>query len=471
MSIRHRLREHARDWPGYVAGYRLDGTELTFSDVDGLAEPLRALLPSRLQRVLVRGPNTLETLALLYALWEQDVSTALVSSVLPDEELDRRAEELGVDAVVDAVGELKVHPSGGARDVEDDEMVIIFTSGSTGRPKGAILTTAAIETSLGHVAAGSRVPIEGRPPEAPARGPYLVMSMLAHIQGLLGALASWHLGQPLLMLPKFDAERVVALAQRFDIRTLRLAPPMLYDILRTDASDLGGVRAVTCGSAALAEPLRLQFEDRFGIPVLATYGQTEFAGGIAFERIDDVRAGRRANGSVGRVAPGVDVQIRDDHGREVPIGAEGRIWARSQSSMRRYAHDAGSADTDGFRDTGDLGHLDEAGFLFVHGRADDVIICGGFNVYPAMVEAELLARPDIADAVVVPAEDERLGAVPVAIVVATGDQHVDEEATIAALRETLSPYELPRRLHVIDELPRTAGGKVDRRAARSLVAR
>lgn len=220
-------------------------------------------------------------------------------------------------------------------------------------------------------------------------------------------------------------------------------------------------------NGAAPEETARRFEERYGVPILRNYGQTEFIGAIAFERYEDVKAGLRPPGSVGRIAPGIEVSIRDAEGTEVPDGEVGEIWARGSSQMSGYLDPSGQAQgrpDDGFIGTGDLGIVHEGGFLSVVGRVRDVIICGGFNIYPAQVEAALNRVPGVAESVVAALPDDRLGEIPVALVVGDGSVTLDGSALREALRTQMAPYEVPRRVDVVDVLPRTPNGKLDRPA-------
>jgi acyl-CoA synthetase (AMP-forming)/AMP-acid ligase II len=291
--------------------------------------------------------------------------------------------------------------------------------------------------------------------------------------GALGLLSGWYLGKPLLLVKKFDAAVALRLIDEVGVTNLKLTPTMVYDLLHwPDQRDLGSVRSVTVGSAAVPESTRVGFEERYGIPVLQNYGQTEFAGAIAFERYADVKAGRRPAGTVGRVAPNVEVRIVKTDGQVAEPGEAGEIWARGGGAMKGYIGSDGVAvesATQGWLATGDLGTLDSDGFVAILGRVRDVINCGGFNVYPAVVEAALNKLDGVIDSVVAGISDPRLGEVAVAAIVAGPD--VPTLDTIRTkLRDELAAYELPRRLLVLDALPRTANGKVDRPAVSALAA-
>jgi fatty-acyl-CoA synthase/O-succinylbenzoic acid--CoA ligase len=458
--------------PALVAGYGRDDVPVTFAALAAHAAEVAALIPNRARRVALSLPNSLEGVSAIAAVWASGASAVLMSDVLPTLEADRRAIEVGADVMLRRehgrwLSAAVARPTPWEGRVLADELVVIFTSGTTGRPKGVSKSDGAIGSMVA-TAAQISGPDLGRWPTEPPRQPYLVMSPLSHLQGLLGSLIAGQRGQPLLVMEKFDADRVFEIVNKFDIRTLRLGPAMVYDLTTKAAGrTLGGVRAVTVGTAELPDHLRLRFETCFGVPALQTYGQTE-TGTIAFERYNDVMANRRPPGSVGRLAPDVDVRIVGDDGDPRPTGEVGEVYARGPEAMSGYVDGDGSvASLHGFIATGDLGYLDEDGFLCLSGRLNDTIICGGFNVYPAVVEAALYQVASIREAVVVGIPDERLGEIPVAVVTLMDGSSLEEEAVLAVVREHLSPYELPRRMEVVSSLPRTTNGKLNREEVRA----
>jgi long-chain acyl-CoA synthetase len=282
---------------------------------------------------------------------------------------------------------------------------------------------------------------------------------------VLGVISGWYTGKPLLIVPRFDAGVALRLVDEFAVNVLKLTPAMVFDLARWPGQrDLGGVRSVTVGTAPIPDRTREEFEKRYGLPVLRNYGQTEFSGAIAFERYDDVVAGRRPRGTAGRIAPGVEVRIVGPDGTDRGPDEAGEIVARGGGSMAGYLGPDGRPappGPQGWVHTGDLGRVDEDGFVFILGRVREMILCGGFNVYPAVVEAAINKLPGIIDSCVAGIDDERLGEVPVAVVVADGElPPLDELRT--ALREELAPYEIPRRVVRVPALPRTPNGKPDR---------
>jgi long-chain acyl-CoA synthetase len=462
--LRHLVARVAAAVPDAPAVQGLDGSVVTFADLAARADGLAAQIPPGARRVAVAMANDVESIARLTAVWSRGASAVLLGALLPDAEAQRRVQESHSDAVLGRDG-LVPDLAPGESPADDDEALVVFTSGTTGRPKGAVLSFAALSRSLLGIARGSGLPDVGRLPAAPARLASPVFTPTAHMGGTLAVLSTWYTGKPVLLVPKFDVGVALRLVDEFGVNVLKLTPAMVYDLAHLpEQRSLSGVRSVTVGTAGIPDATREAFEERYGIPVLRNYGQTEFSGAIAFERIEDVRAGRRPPATVGRVAPGVEVRIVDPEDRDLPAGEPGEIVARGGGSMTGYLGPDGrpvSPGPQGWLHTGDLGVLDGDGFLSVLGRVREMILCGGFNVYPAVVEAAINRLPFVVDSAVAGAPDPRLGEVPVAVVVPAGDAPTLEEFR-AALREELAPYEIPRRVVFDPALPRTENGKIDR---------
>jgi len=447
----------------------VDGVDYTFGRIDQAAAELAALLAPG-TRVLARLGNDAASIVAIHAAWRAGCSIVSASTMVPRAEVDRRISETGVSAVLDPVGaeglRVDITDTGVRQPAPAGEAVVMFTSGTTGTPKGASLTFAALRGSLAGIAMGNGLPDDGRGPAQPARGPRIVVVPIAHMGGFLGVLTAWWLGKPALLVQKFSAERVFDLASQYRLGVLGLTPAMVWELAQDGSGRaLPGVDSVIVGTAAIPEATRLAFEKKYGVPVLRNYGQTEFAGAIAFERPEDLAAGRRPDGTVGRVAPGVEVAILDADGSQLPTGEVGEIAARAASAMSGYLGTDGTPDRiDEWLRTGDLGRLDADGFLFVVGRVRDMIVCGGFNIYPAQVEAALNELPEIADSAVAGIADERLGEIPVAALVLNSGAEISPDSVRDALRSRLAAYELPRHVVFVEAIPRHQTGKVDRDA-------
>jgi acyl-CoA synthetase (AMP-forming)/AMP-acid ligase II len=382
----------------------------------------------------------------------------------------------GVPQVVRIDAEGRLEGAGDAGDTDwdadavtlpppDDLALAIFTSGTTGAAKGVTHTHGDIVAAARRVAAAYARSSDYRPDPAPAhRTPGVVFNPFGHLAGYSRLAFRMWIGRPTVIVPKFSVGAVRALLTRFEMDALQLTPTMIHMLATTDETlDLAGVKYVTSGTAPLSVATRETFEARYGVPVMQAYGSSE-VGAVAQERYDDVVAGRRGPGSVGRLAAGVEVKIRhlDD---DRPDG-EGEILVRTDEVSREFiGGERVPIDDEGWFATGDVGRLDD-GILYITGRVQEKIIVGGFNVYPAEVEDAARRSTLVRDAVVVGVPEDRLGEIPVAGIVWAGER--DEAALLDELRAALAHYKVPRALFPLDAVPLTPREKVDRRRAAEL---
>ncbi|HWN33660.1 MAG TPA: fatty acid--CoA ligase family protein, partial [Pseudonocardia sp.] len=360
--------------------------------------------------------------------------------------------------------------SGGYRppagDVGGEPALVLLTSGSTGEPKGVVLSHDNAWSNLRATVSAFRRDTGPTPLADPGKPPNLIANPLSHTAGVVRLLFALYVGRSVALLRKFEGRTAKRLLDRHGIDNLTINPAMLRILLDTlePGEDLGAVRYVSSGTAPLTPALREEFEARFGVPVLQAYGQTEAFGGISIESARDVLAGRRRPGSVGRPLPGVQLRLVTADGAEAATGEEGEIRVRSRSATVGYLGAAADSplDAEGWLRTGDLGRLDEDGYLYLTGRLKNIIIRGGFNVVPEEVEAALADDPSVREAVVLGVPDERLGELPVALVVGDPAAPPTAEAVLARVRPRLAPYKRPHRVFLLAELPRVPNGKVDR---------
>ncbi|HVW42913.1 MAG TPA: long-chain fatty acid--CoA ligase [Amycolatopsis sp.] len=329
--------------------------------------------------------------------------------------------------------------------------VEMLTSGTTGPPKRVLLADRQVDTAL---ASGGQTPKDGR---LLSRSASLVATPLVHIGGLWGVLSCFYAGRRLVLMPKFELDAWVSAVERHRIRAAGLVPAALRSVLDADvpAEKLSSLQVVTSGTTACPPELATEFQRRYGIRVLMTYGATEFAGAVAgwtlplHERWWDTKAG-----STGRAFPGIELRVTGDDGDELPAGRTGRLEVRTAQS----AAGAGK-----WVRTSDLARIDDDEFVWIAGRADDVIVRGGFKIQPETVKRVLESHPAVREAAVAGLPDERLGAVPVAAVeVHTGAPVPDVDELKALCRQQLTPYEVPKHVVVVDTLPRTPSMKVSR---------
>jgi acyl-CoA synthetase (AMP-forming)/AMP-acid ligase II len=444
-------------------------------------------------RVVVRIGNDERFLPALAATWLRRAAALPMHPAAPVDEVSRVVGALGAAAVVcDAADPIlsasltvpvlsmdHVSAAGPSSRVElpvptdvagSDPALVLLTSGSTGAPKGVLLTHDNAWSNLRATVSAFRSDASPSPLPAERKPPNLIANPLSHTAGIVRLLFALYVGRDIVLLRKFSGAVAKRLVDEHGIDQLTLNPAMLRMLLdETQPGDtLGNVRYVSSGTAPLTQALREQFEQRFDVPVLQAYGQTEAFGGIAIESVKEVLAGRRRPGSVGRPLPGVELRLVTPDGADAPPGESGEIWVRSKSAMAGYltSADAGATQSGDWLRTGDLGRLDEEGYLYITGRLKNIIICGGFNITPEEVEAALEDDDRVVEAIVVSWPDERLGEIPVAVVESSAEP-ADILATVAP---RLTAYKRPRRLFRVPVLPRVPNGKVDRRAVDLLVA-
>jgi long-chain acyl-CoA synthetase len=346
---------------------------------------------------------------------------------------------------------------------DDDLAALLYTGGTTGRAKGVVLSHGGLRDI-----AAARAQVFSRSGAVDL----LLPLPLSHVYGLLNAVTRMQLAEPgfVVLQRRFDAAQWLGLAAGLRPQAGALVPSMLQLLLRQDleAADLESLRYLTTGGAPLAVAVREEFERRVpGVRVCDGYGCTEVTSTATMNPYDAPRSG-----SVGLPLPGVSVRVVDELGEPVPTGSDGEVCVRSAGVMQGYWQDPAAtaqAVRDGWMHTGDVGHLDEDGYLYVVDRIKDLIIRGGFNVYPRDVEDVLLAHPSVATAAVVGRPDDLLGEEVVAYVSLTGPP-VPTEELVAWCRERLGRHKHPREVHVLPAVPLTSVGKTDRKVLRRLAA-
>jgi acyl-CoA synthetase (AMP-forming)/AMP-acid ligase II len=348
----------------------------------------------------------------------------------------------------------------------DDVADIVFTSGTTGVPKGAMLTHAAsIRTYLSWT--------DGIGLRSTDR--FLVVFPYFQTSGLkAGILACVRRGAANVPQAVFDVADVARRIALHDITVVPGAPTMFQDMIgaaRESGLNLASLRiAVTGGATTPVEVIR-QMHDELRLETIVTaYGLTETTGAVSMNRHDDP-LGQIAT-TVGRPLPGVEVRIVDDGGRDVAVGEPGEILVRGFNVMRGYLDDAAATaatiDADGWLRTGDVGTHDSGGVLRITDRKKDMVIVGGFNVYPAEVENVLVGHPAVAQVAVVGVPHERLGEVCAAFVIPRAGRVVDADEVVAWCRERMANYKAPRHVTTVDAFPLNPMGKVQKFRLREL---
>ncbi len=337
-----------------------------------------------------------------------------------------------------------------------DVAFVTWTSGTTGTPKPILQTHSGYLEILDRVLGSLR-----RGPSARRPSPNLVPVSLALNAGIYNLLFGLRAGAAVVLMGRFTPAEFAQLVERYQIRSTVL-PPAAMTML-TDASDIDGlpplkyVRSITAPLSPLAAR---RFMDRFGVIVLNGYGQAEIGEVIGWTAAD-AKAHPEKLGAAGRAHEGVAIKVVDSSGHVVAVGQPGELLVRPPRMAAGYAGGASMADridTDGFVRTGDYAVVDSDDFVWIEGRATDLINRGGNKVFPDQVEEVLMLAPGVRDAAVVGVPDARLGEVPVAFVV--GDA---SDADLEALcREHLVPYKIPVAFHRVESLPRSEVGKLMR---------
>ncbi|HEX3923116.1 MAG TPA: class I adenylate-forming enzyme family protein [Streptosporangiaceae bacterium] len=345
-------------------------------------------------------------------------------------------------------------PSPSLRD-PGDVAVLMMTSGTTGRPKRVELTYDRMTAAF---RAAGLVFDEAHEPHLRSRTDILWAS-LAHISGMYFTVAHVVEGRSVALLEKFEVGAWAELVTRHRPGYVRLAPTALRMVLQAGvpANTFDSVRAVGSGTAPLPPELAEEFEERYGIPVLGTYGATEFAGAIAGWTLKDKKHwGPRKRGSVGRAHHGIELRIVDpDTGAVLPAGRAGLLEARGGQLP---------GEEGAWLRTTDLATIDDDAFLFIRGRADDAINRGGFKIPPSVIEDALAAHPAVDEASAVALPDARLGQVPAVAVTLIGP--ATEEELMRYLASRLTRYQRPVAIRVVDQLPRTPSLKISRALVR-----
>ncbi len=334
----------------------------------------------------------------------------------------------------------------------DDPAAIVYTSGTTGRSKGAILTHNNFTANAVNLLTCWRITDDDR---------YLAVLPLFHVHGLGNGVHVWLAsGCRMRLVERFEAARAADLFETFK-PTLFFGVPTIYIRLLDLPGDLARrigarMRLFVSGSAPLPAHILEAFREKFGHTILERYGMSE-----TLMNISNPYEGERRPGSVGSPLPGVSVKLLDAEGQQVSDGEVGEIYVRGPNVFPGYWADHGDGPiADGWFRTGDLAERSPDGYYTLRGRRTDLIISGGFNIYPREIEDLLLEQPGVREAVICGVPDERRGEVPVAYIVA--DSEFDGDVIAEACRRSLASFKIPRAFIRIEAVPRNAMGKVQK---------
>lgn len=414
-------------------------------------------------------PNQTEFVVAMFAAWHLGAAVTPINPALTPKEASHQIVDSRTKLLINSTGEAVVAgvttlPATALRDgprhegkpVDDPSALalLIYTSGTTGLPKGVMLDHANIEamTQMGR---------EGL--QITSADHSLLILPLFHVNGIVVS----------VLTPLASGARVT-IRRRFDIETFfsdieRLRPtffsavPTIYTMLGALPADVrpdvSSLRYGVCGAAPASAELLTGFEARYGFPLVEAYGLSEGTCGSTLNPVDGVRKA----GTVGLPLPGQKIAISDAKGAHLPIGSTGEVLVAGPNVMRGYLNQPeATAKTiiEGWLHTGDIGRIDEDGYLSIVGRLKEMIIRGGENIYPKEIEDVLVEHPGVLEAAVVGAPDQRLGEIVIAFVSFRPGATLTVEALNAHCSSRLARHKLPAAIRIIDSLPKNAVGKV-----------
>lgn len=349
----------------------------------------------------------------------------------------------------------------------EDPAMIIYTSGTTGEPKGVILTHKGV-TNNGRFLFQRLNPPQGKP--------VITSVPLFHVGGCVDALLGCiQHGAPLLLLSLFDPVLILKLVERHKAGTVTGVPTMMVALVELQSQlhlDISSLERVLCGGSTIAPELIRRVQTILGSDLQNIYGQTEVSGVLTQtflgDRVED------AAETVGQPLPMTEVSIRDTaSGAVLPVGEVGEICARGYGVMARYNANPEGTDAafhaEGWLRTGDLGTMDNRGYIRVTGRVKEMIIRGGENIFPAEIENVLLEHPSVAEVAVVGVPDERWGEIVTCFVRMSGEVALDQAELIRFCRSQISPQKTPARWVEVKDWPLTGSGKIQKFALRDML--
>jgi long-chain acyl-CoA synthetase len=472
VNIARVLSEQAASHGGRPALVGDTGT-VSYAELDRQAAVAAAALAARGvgpgDRVAVRLPNGTAFLAAYFGALRLGAIVVPLNMLLAPPEIQARLEASTPRVLVEGEDELDADVEPSIEPVERDgadPAVILFTSGTSGKSKGAVLTHGSLRAGSGNVASALRL------------GPddvVLGAAPFSHVLGLAGSiLATFQAGAAIAVVRRFEPEETLTLMTGTRTTILLAVPTMCIALCHAARSrdELPPVRIAHVGGAPVPVEVGRDFERTFGGEVYEGYGLTELSG-LATSY---VHGQLRKPGSVGMPLGGGEMRIVSLEGQPLPADEPGEVQLRGPSVVPGYWNDpeatAESIDPDGWFATGDIGYVDAEGYLFLVDRKKEMIIRGGYNVYPREVEEALYEHPDVLEAAVVGIPHETLGEEVAALIVPRPGTSPSAEEIQAWAKERVAAYKYPRHVLFVDELPKGPTGKILKRAIdRSTVLR
>ena len=495
MNLASTIIAAGREDPDHVA-VKLDDVELSYAALDGATAHLAGLLGehgvARGDRVGIMLPNiphfpvcyygTLRAGAIVVPmnvlLKRREVAYYLSDSGARllfawegfAEDAQAGADEAGAECVVvtmtgfaELVG-AATPVTDVAQTADEDTAVILYTSGTTGQPKGAELTHGNL---IGNAEGSRNLFSKGR--DAIQLGALPLFHSFGQTCGMNATLGG---GGTLTLIPRFDPAKALEIVERDRVNIFQGVPTMYGAMLHLpdrERYDVSSLEVCASGGSAMPVELMRSFEEAFGCIILEGYGLSESSPVASFNHADR----ERKPGSIGTPIAGVQMQVVDDDGREVPEGDVGEIVIRGPNVMKGYWNrPEATAETviDGWLRTGDMGRVDEDGYFFIVDRKKELIIRGGYNVYPREVEEVLYEHPDVREAAVLGVPHDEYGEEVAAAVSLVDGAQVTAEQLREYVRERVAAYKYPRTVWLVDDLPKGPTGKILKREIQPPVA-
>jgi long-chain acyl-CoA synthetase len=449
-----------------AAGLQARGVEP--GDRVGLVLPNVVSFPVVFYGALLAGAAVVPMNPLLKAreveYYLRDSGAKVVVALAPAEPVVEAAGTVGIDAVTVGPALPEELMDGGALDAavdraDDDLAVILYTSGTTGQPKGAELTHANL---AGNARTTAETLLESTTDD-------VVMGCLPlfHVFGLTCGLNTTVLrGSTLTLIPRFDGAKALSVIERDKVTIFEGVPTMFSAMLHSDDADkvdVSSLRLCVSGGSAMPVEVMRSFEETFGCIILEGYGLSETSPVASFNHPH----AERKPGSIGTPIAGVEMRLVDDDGKDVRAGEVGEIAIRGENVMKGYwqrPEDTAKSIPDGWFRTGDLARQDDDGYFFIVDRKKEMIIRGGYNVYPREIEEALYEHPAVAEVACIGIAHPELGEEVAAAVALKPGASADVEELRNFVKERVAAYKYPRQLWLVDALPKGPTGKILRRA-------
>ncbi|MDQ2699828.1 MAG: long-chain fatty acid--CoA ligase [Actinomycetota bacterium] len=488
-NLANLLTDSAEKYPERI-GIRLDDVALNYGAMEQLSQRVAGLLKSKGvekgDRVCVMLPNVPHFPMVYYAVLRLGAIVVPMNVLLTSREISHYMSDSGAKLILvwnDFAGEaetageetgvevVKVDPQGFIQEVgaadpvpeiaevdPDDTAVVLYTSGTTGQPKGAELTHDNIGSNIDSTISlfdpsENDVVFGGLP--------------LFHIFGQTVSMnLVFKVGGELTLLPRFDPEKALEIVQRDKVTIFMGVPTMYAALLHTPTAkdyDISSLRICISGGAALPGEILKSFEEEFGSPIIEGYGLSETSPVASFGRLDM----EQKPGTIGVPINGVEMRIVDDEGKVLGVGDKGELQIKGPNVMKGYWNmpeaTANAIDSDGWFSSGDIATVDEDGYYSIVDRKKEMILRGGYNVYPREIEEVLYEHPAIKEAAVLGVAHPDLGEEIVAVVSLKEGESATEDEIKAFAKEQVAAYKYPRHIDIIDDLPKGPTGKIFKR--------